>query len=225
MKKKVLWALLDFVFLVVFNTVFFTLGGYEHPASVWLSYGFIHFAYVMILATPFLIRTGSNAGVFGFSMYSISAVYFFIEFIAGLVFIFMRADSMKAALVTQVILAGIYAIVLLSNLIANEHTGDAADKKEKEAAYIKTASSRVQALIGRIEDKKASKAMEKAYDVLHASPTKTTASLKSLETQITHKVALLEEAVSSNDAVSVITLSGEIVSLAEDRNRKLRLSD
>ncbi len=225
MKKTILWALLDLVFLAVFNTVFFMLGGFEHPASVWLSYGFIHFAYLMILATPFLIRKGSNAALFGFSIYSISSVYFFVEFIAGLVFIFMRNESIKAALVTQVIIAGIYAIILLSNLIANEHTGDAVDRKEEEVAYIKTASSRIKALVGKIEDKKASKAVEKAYDVLHASPTKSNASLKSLETQIINKVAQLEESVSSNDVTSVITLSGEIVSLVEDRNRKLRLSN
>lgn len=225
MKKTVLWALLDLVFIAVFNTVFFILRGTEHPASVWISYGFIHFAYLMVLATPYLIRKGGSAAVFGFSIYYISSIYFFVEFIAGLVFIFMRSDSMKAALVTQVILAGIYAVILLSDLIANEHTADAAEKQEGEVAYIKAASARVKALIGRTSDKKASKAVEKAYDALHASPTKTNASLKPLETEIIGKVAQLEQAVSSGDAAAVIALSGDIASLAEDRRRRLRLSN
>ena len=46
MKKKIaLWIILDLIFLIVFNTVFFVAGGADHPASVWISYGFIHFAY------------------------------------------------------------------------------------------------------------------------------------------------------------------------------------
>lgn len=222
MKKTILWALLDLVFIAVFNTVFFMLGGTEHPASVWISYGFIHFAYLMILATPFLIRKGSSAAIFGFSIYSISSVYFFVEFIAGLIFIFMRSDSLKASLVTQVIIAGIYAIFLLSNLIANEHTADAVDKKEVEVAYIKNAASRVKALVGKMSEKKADKAIEKAYDLLHSSPTKSSPTVHSIETQVINKVSQLEEAVSSSNAASVITLSGEIISLMEERNRKLR---
>lgn len=224
MKKTILWALLDLVFLAVFNTVFFMLGGTEHPTSVWISYGFIHFAYLMILVTPFLIRKSSSAAIFGFSIYSISSTYFFVEFIAGLIFIFMRSDSLKASLVTQVIIAGIYAIILLSNLIANEHTADAVEKKEVEVAYIKNAASRVKALMGKISDKKADKAIEKAYDLLHSSPTKSSAAVHAIETQIINKVSQLEEAVSSSNVASVVALSGEIISLVEERNRKLRLA-
>lgn len=224
MKKTILWALLDLVFLAVFNTVFFMLGGTDHPTSVWISYGFIHFAYLMILVTPFLIRKNSSAAVFGFSIYSISSTYFFVEFIAGLIFIFMRSDSLKASLVTQVIIAGLYAIILLSNLIANEHTADAVEKKEVEVAYIKNAASRVKALMGKISDKKADKAIEKAYDLLHSSPTKSSAAVHTIETQVINKVSQLEEAVSSSNVASVITLSGEIITLMEERNRKLRLA-
>ena len=108
-KKSALWIILDLVFLIVFNTVFFVAGGFEHPASVWLSYGFIHFAYLMVIATPFLIRKSSSAAVFGFSLYSISSTYFLVEFIVGLIFVFLRQESVKAALIVQVIIAGIYA--------------------------------------------------------------------------------------------------------------------
>ena len=60
-KKSILYILLDLVFLAVFNTVFFVVGGTNHPASVWAAYGFIHFSYIMVLVTPFLVRKNSNA--------------------------------------------------------------------------------------------------------------------------------------------------------------------
>ena len=223
-KKSVLWILLDLIFLAVFNTVFFVVGGTDHTASVWISYGFIHFAYLMVLVTPFLIRKSSSAAVFGFSLYSISTTYFLLEFIVGLIFIFMKSESYKASLIVQVIVAGIYAVLLLSHLIANQHTADSVERHEEEVAYIKTASSRVKALIGKANDKKANKEIEKAYDALHSSPSKTVATVRSIESNVMNKVAELEGAVSDQDTATIITTAGEIVALMEERNRKIRLS-
>lgn len=223
-KKSVLWILLDLIFLAVFNTVFFVAGGTDHTASVWISYGFIHFAYLMVLVTPFLIRKSSSAAVFGFSLYSISSTYFLLEFVVGLIFIFMKSESYKASLIVQVIVAGIYAVLLLSHLIANEHTADSVERHEEEVAYIKTASSRVKALIGKANDKKANKEIEKAYDTLHSSPSKTVTTVRSIESNVMNKVAELEGAVSDQDTATIITIAGEIVALMEERNRKIRLS-
>ena len=223
-KRSVLWILLDLIFLAVFNTVFFVVGGTEHTASVWISYGFIHFAYLMVLVTPFLIRKSSSAAVFGFPLYSISSTYFLLEFVVGLIFIFMKSESYKAALIVQVIIAGIYAILLLSHLIANEHTADSVERHEEEVAYIKAASSRIKALIGKAKDKKANKEIEKTYDTLHSSPSKTVATVRSIESNVMNKVTELESAVSDQDTATIIAISGEIVSLMEERNRKIRLS-
>lgn len=224
-KKSVLYILLEAVFLVVFNIVFFVAAGTEHPASVWISYGFIHFAYLMVLVTPMLIRKSSSAAIFGFSLYSISSTYFFVEFIVGLVFIFMKSESYKVALIVQIILAGIYAILLLSNMIANEKTADSIEKHEDEVAYIKNAASRVKYLVGRANDKKANKEIERVYDLLHSSPTRSIPAVRMLEEQISNMITNLEKSVSANDTSSIITYSGEIISMVEERNRKLRMSN
>lgn len=223
-KKSLLYILLDLIFLAVFNTVFFVIGGTEHPASVWISYGFIHFSYLMILVTPFLIRKSSSAVVFGFSLYSVSAVYFFVEFIVGLVFIFIGSESYKVSLVVQIIIAGFYAIMLISNLIANEYTSDSVERHEDEVAYIKNAASRIKMLIGKTSDKKANKEIEKAYDLLHSSPSRSVATVKLLEEEIKNKVSELEDVVASNNTTAIINVSGEIISLTEERNRKIRIS-
>lgn len=222
-KKTVLQILLDLVFVIVFNVVFFLSAGTEHPASVWISYGFIHFSYLMILLTPFLTRKSSSSAVFGFSIYTISSVYFFIEFIVGLVFIFLRQEEINVALIVQIIIAGIYAIMLISNLIANENTADSIEKHENEVGYIKTTASRVKALMGSSSDKKANKEIEKLYDLIHSSPTKSHSTVKNLEIQALNKVSDLEQAVDINDINLIIAISGEIADLYEQRNRKLRL--
>lgn len=222
-KKSVLGILLDLVFLVVFNCAFFIAGGTDHTASVWISYGFIHFAYVMVLATPFLIRKNSSAVVFGFTLYSISSAYFLLEFVVGLVFVFMKSESCKPALVAQIIITGIYAILLLSHLIANENTANSVERHEKEVAYIKNASSQVKSLIGKSADKKANSEIERAYDMLHSSPSKTAAAVQSTELDVMDRITELENAVSDQNTARIITIAKEIVALMEERNRKIRM--
>ena len=221
-KKSLLYVLLDTVFLAVFNTVFFVAGGTEHPASVWIAYGFIHFSYLMVLATPLLVRKSSSAAVFGFSIYSISSTYFFLEFIAGLVFIFLRSESFKISLLVQIIMAGVYAVLLISTLIANEQTADSIEKREAEVAYIKNVSSRVALLKDRMSDKKANREIERVYDILHASPSRTNESAQRFEAEIANRVYDLEQAVRADSAENVISISKAIVRLAEERNSVIR---
>lgn len=223
-KKSILWIILDLIFLVVFNTVFFVIGGLEHPTSVWISYGFIHFSYLMVLITPVLTGKSSSAAVFGFSLYSISSGYFLIEFVVGLVFIVLRSESLKVALVVQIIVAAIYGVLLLSHLIANENTASSVKKREDEVAYMKTAAARVKGLMGKVKDKKARKEIERAYDMLHSSPTKTSPTVRYLESEITEQIGALEDAVQSENIDKIIKAANGIVSNAEERNAKLRLS-
>lgn len=222
-KKSTLYILLDLVFLAVFNTVFFVVGGVEHPASVWISYGFIHFSYLMVLATPFLVRKSSSSAVFGFALYSVSTVYFFLEFAVGLIFIFVKSESYKAALVVQIIIAGIYAVMLISNLIANESTADSIAHHEAEVAYIKSAASRVKALMGKTSDKKVNKEIERVYDLLNSSPSKSSMTVKNEEAEIVIKIDDLERAVAADSAAAITDAAHDLISLIEERNRKLRV--
>lgn len=222
-KKSILWVILDLIFLAVFNTVFFVVGGSEHTTSVWLSYGFIHFSYIMVIITPLLIRKSSSADVFGFSLYSISSTYFVVEFVIGLIFIFINSESYKSALTVQIIIAGIYGILLISHLIANETTADSIERHEYEVAYIKNAASKVKSYIGKSNNRRVKREIEKLYDLLHSSPTRSNATVRSLEIEITNKISVLEDFVLSNQQEHIIAMCGEITMLIEERNRKLRM--
>ena len=223
-KKTILWIILDLVFIVIFNIVFFVATGTEHPKSVWISYGFIHIAYIMVLVTPYLIRKNSSAAVFGFSLYSISSVYFFIELIVGIVFICLKQENVKISLITQLVVAGVYAAVLVSNLIANESTADSIERHEIEVAYIKDSSSRVRSLIDKLSDKNANRAIERTYDLLHASPAKSISSVHSLEREILSLTQELTSAVDDKDVERVLEITAEINAKAEERNRRLKMN-
>ncbi len=222
MKKTILWILLDLIFVLIFNTIFFTVGGADHPVSVWLSYGFMHFSYFMVILTPFLLRKSTVSNVLGLSIYSVSSFYFIIEFIVGIVFILIRPDSIIAALITQVIIAGVYGIMLIINLLANESTATAVINQQNEINFIKESSSRIKTLIAHIDDKKINKALEELYDLIHSSPVKSMAEVIAIEKNITVALSEIEVHIKNSDNASVVLLIKEISGLVTERNWKIK---
>ena len=84
---KDLHAGLTLVFLIVFNAVFFIVGGTVRTTGEWISYAFIHFSYLMLLLTPKLINNSSITSTLGVSVYFISFLYFVITLLVGCIFI------------------------------------------------------------------------------------------------------------------------------------------
>ncbi len=225
MKKGLLNALLDSIFIILFNVLFFVLGGTDHPASVWISYGFIHFAYLMVVLTPVLTQKTASREVFGLVISSISTIYFVVEFIIGVLFILIAFKAYKGVMLFQIVIAGIYLFFLVANLLANEHTATSEKRHAEEIEYIKSASSRVRMLLDKTSDKNTNRAIERAYDILHSSPAKTVPSVELLESNILDKVTELEIAVKNNNIEGAAKFASRIVELTEERNRQISMNN
>ena len=224
MKKiNVLWTILYLIFLVVFNLIFYMVGGTDHPASVWISYFFIHFAYVMLVCTPFLVKKGREAAVFGFSLSSISAGYFLVEFITGLIFILVAPEGYKVTVIVQVLITAVYAAALLSNMIANEYTGAATERHQAELQYVKESSMRLKAVMNEMSRGKAAKKVERAYDLIHSSPVKTDRQVADIEYAVFEELERLENAAAQNNEEAVSEIADKLMKLANERNRRLKL--
>ncbi len=221
-KTNVLWIILDLIFLIIFNALFFVLGGTEHNVSVWMSYGFIHFAYFMLLLTLVLIRKGKSVAVFGFSLYSISTAYFFIELVTGIIFILVSPESYTAALLVQLCIAGLYGIMLISNMIANERTADAEEKRHYQIAYVKDASAKLKGLLESISDKEAKKKVERVYDAVYSSPIKSHPNLAQMENRILQSINELEDEVSAGNKGNIISLANSLLAAGNERNMRLK---
>jgi len=221
-KTDILWQIMETIVLVIFNAVFFLLAGFEHSASVWISYAFIHFSFAMLIITPLLVRKGKSSWLFGATIYSISAFYFAVALIVGLVFIFIDPESINAPVVTQLIIAGLYGIILTANLISNEKTADAEDKRQYEIAYVKDASAKLKSLLDNIEDKATKKRVEKVYYAVYSSPVKSHPSLTQIENDILQSIDELEEAVEAKNYDAVASLAKSLLSAVNERNMRLK---
>ena len=222
MRKHVLYIVLYLIFLIIFNTAFFLLGGTEHPNPIWISYGFVHFAYFMLVITPVLVRKGRNTTVFGFALFSISAVYFLIAFIVGVIFILIAPETIEAALLIQLIIAGLYGIILIMNMIANDRTADAEESRQHEIEYVKNASEQIKWLSDRVKDKNIKRKIDRVYDTLSSSPIKSHPSLSHMEIRVLELLNELEQAVSKGDKEYILSQVESLYLVINERNTRLK---
>lgn len=132
---NILWTLLRSLFLIVFNLLFFLLGDIvAFKASVWISYGFIHFSYFVLLITPLLVRKSKVEADYRRPLYLITGVYFLMAFLVGITFILIAPETFKVTLIVQTVLAALFWGWLLVHLIVNEHTANSIAEREKITA-------------------------------------------------------------------------------------------
>ena len=221
-KEHILWTILNSIFLIVFNVFFFALNGTDNVASVWISFAFIHFAYIMLLLTPKLIRSGKSSAVFGFSIYYVSSIYFLLQLVAGITFIIIAPESNVTAVLVQISIAMFYSIILVSLLIANERTADSEAIRQTQIIYIKDISSKTKELLDTVKDKDIKKPLERLYDTLYSSPTKSHNDLRNKEEDLLDSVNELESLIGSGDKERILSKINTLTTKINERNRLLK---
>lgn len=222
-KSKILGSLIQLIVVVLFNALYFGIGGVNHPSASWISYGFIHFSYVMMIITPHITQSGKNRMLYAISMYSISFTYFIIELILGGVIIIVAPEGYKLSLFSQLILTVIYLIILFANMMVDEHTARAVAKHETELAYVKESCSLLKAIMNSVTDKQMYQRVEYAYDLLCASPVKSSPKVYSIEEQVISEINKLSEVVQCGDNIQIPVTVDSIIRLVNERNRLLQL--
>lgn len=221
-KKNTLTIILETIFIVAFNLLFFLNGGVQRVSSVWICYGFLHFSYFMILITPFICAKGSTAILSKTSTYTISIIYFFIQLVFTIVVIFANVDKRNLVLSCEIIVAAIYLIVLIINLLADDSTETKQTLHETENAFIKKISNHLKYIESLAQDNDVKNKIESVYYLAHSSPTKSNSNVKNYEDEIVKNIDFLEDAANKNEIENITKLCTEIEKLLSKRNFDLR---
>ena len=122
MGTTIIKGILGSLFLIFFNLLFFILCGTDNNSSTWISYGFIHVAYLFVLITPLFNKENKGKAVLSMTLYTISLFYFFIELLAGIVFICLEPEDTKWTWVVHLVILALFLLVFLSSYLANTAT-------------------------------------------------------------------------------------------------------
>lgn len=224
-RKNIFWFALDSIFVIVFLVFFFTLSGTVNNTSVWIAFGTILLSYFLLIVTPLFVRRGTASSDYRRPLFVSSFSYFNITFFVNLIVIIAKPEGYTATLLINVALLGIYGIVLLINLLSNEHTAEQEKRRMIELVYVKEAAADLKSLIDIPKDKALRKKIEEAFDLISTSPAKSSPNVKSLEENIIQEINDLSNFDPEKETAEMFKSVEMIISMATKRNTKLQLEN
>lgn len=227
MKSNILKVILGLIFLVLFNGLFFYLGGTEHTEVNWICYGFIHASYLCILLTPLFCKSGKGLEVLSYSLYLRALFYFFTELVTGIVCIAIAPENPIWPLIIQGALLAIFLILQIMSVLANDATILTVENQKEESIYIQTLSQRIRNCIHSISDIHIKKQVERCYDAVNNSSIQSYPEAKDAELRLRNTVEILCMAIDNGDYQDIDKKAKEVVSAVQDRNaiiKKCRLT-
>ena len=210
-KRNILTIILDSVFVVAFNILFFVNNGTAHPTSIWICYVFLHFAYLMVLLTPLIESKGKTSYVSKLTTYSISLLYFLLTlFFAVFVFFYNNMKNQNQ------IRTNLYFVVLLSNVLVNDSIANKQVRHDIENDFIKTISAKTKYIESITNDLVLKNKINNLYYTIHSSPIKTSSDVAVYENKISELLDDLENLVASDK----VAASEKIVAIEQLLNKR-----
>lgn len=203
MKSTILRIIISLVFLILFNVCFFLLGGTEHNLSVWISYGFIHLAYLFVLLTPLMTRANRGEAILSGSLWLRTVTYFFLELTVGLVFIFIHPESIVWPVLVQGTMFAVFLVLLLMSVLANDATRASLAKQQKECFYIYSLAESVRSDALTVQDPALRKQLMNCYESLECTPIESCPQAKGAELALEDAVMTLHTFVEQGDVAQI----------------------
>lgn len=226
MKFKNVTAILVLILLLgIFNVSYFLFFGsnaLNQPIANWISYGFINFALLTLLIPICFSESDSRLETLNNSLYLITSIFIVVEIIVGIICILLKLSDYRIPLLIQAILLAIYFVLIVLNLRANKITRNAIKRQDKELLYVKEAATKLSLVIDIVSDKNIRSELEKAYDVIHSSPTRSDKSVEALEKEIMDIIEKVHFDIMNNTYSSVVNDANNILRMANQRNKMLQ---
>ena len=225
MKKITLSIVLGLLFLILFNVLFFVLRGTDNITIVWISYGFIHFAYLFVLATP-LFTAKTQREVLNYTLWSQSITYFILELLVGIGFIayatYGDLESVTWSLIIQATMCAIFLFIFIANIIANDHTNARIEERTAIKDSIMNTADNIRPLISRCVDSDVKKKVERCYDAMRYSPVRSHPSIIDIEYDIRSAIDALESSLAEGSKEDQLKSATELLRLIDERKNKLK---
>ena len=169
MKENILKVIIGLIFLIGFNVMFFLLGGTERSDTEWVCYGFIHAAYLCLLATPLFCNAEKGETVLSASLYLRALFYFSTELAIGIGFLWYNAEDPTWPTIIQGGLLMVFLILQLMSVMANDATKASLAKQRQERVYIRSLAEDLKEAMRQVNDPTLRKQIANCYESLNSS--------------------------------------------------------
>lgn len=169
------------ILLIVFNVCFYTLPKVATGLSMWISYGFIHFAFFMFFLSPlFSKKDGKSKYIASLSLELVNVIYFSFTLLAGVFFLYYPMLSFVQYGVESFI-TGVYLIILILTVSLNNQIAKNERVASGEKAFINAVYVKLEVIKNMYPELKN---INELQELIKYSPVKSSVSVKSLEENI-----------------------------------------
>lgn len=190
MKENIFKVVTALIFLAIFNLVFFLLDGPANPVN-WVSYGFITFAYLFLLATPLFGGNAKGLTVLQASLWLRATGYFFLELAVGVVFFVISPQEMTWPLIIQAVILAIFLIMQFMSVLANKATDESIRKQRVESQFIRQMAEKLRSRLNMVEDADMKKELTLFYQSLNSTSIESFPEAQDAELQLKNSVEVL----------------------------------
>ncbi len=208
------------IFIALFNICFFTLNGPLETinASEWISYFFIHVAYVCLISAHKWGKQAQGLTVLKATQYISAIVYFFAQLALGIACIVVAPESLTWPLILQCVLFALFLIVQLTTVLSNNSTTVSIQKQRAEAIYIGSLADQIRTRMRDIENPELKKKVMRCYDALNNCSIESFPEAAQAETALKNAVASLCAVIESGDQSQIEKSTTTVLYAIQDRN-------
>lgn len=180
--KILMWAIVP----IALTLIFFATVDYDNGGT-WISLAFVWIAY-LTASTTCLSNWGKQLSVLNWTMYYCAVVYYVVELVAAIAFLYVYSEFPKWSFAVQLLLLVAFVLVFGFSYISNQKT------EEQTQEFIENNSKVKQwrAKVALMQKNNPSKDLEELSDLLSITPVMSSPEVASVDDEIS---ALIESGI------------------------------
>lgn len=214
--NKVLYGIIGIISLAVVNIILF-LCLKEYTTSRWINIIGLNLS-IIIFWLAGIITGDENEKFLGYTRFPIVMTYSVLTFIISALFILINVNNNVLSIVVQIILLGIFVIVMCINTMANNVSRNVTNKDKANYNKISDMSKRIELIMHSVDNKEMYKKIEKAYDSLKNANLTLQEDSTQIDNDIMQAIGALEVAVQNNNYDMLEEQTKRIDNLVTKRN-------
>lgn len=215
--NKVLYGIIGIVALAIVNVVVF-LSLKEYTTARWINIAGLNLSIIVFWAAGIIIGDKSEKFL-GYARFPIVAAYSVITFIISALFILINVKNVALSIIVQVILLGLFAIVMCTNTMANNTSRNITNTDKANYNKLIDMAKRIELIMQSVDDREVYKKIEKAYDSVKNANVTLQEDSTQIDNDIMQAIGVLEVAVQNKNTDMTEEQINKINNLIARRNQ------
>lgn len=197
-------VIIKFILLAMFNISFYSITKASCTLSMWISYGFIHFAFLMFFLEPLFVQNSKNSKHVAIeSITLLTIIYFFCSLSVGIFFL-INPLLVVYQYSIEVFVTGIYLIILIITVVINNKIAKNESEFLADKQFLTTVFVKAEFIKSKVTDKKL---LMDLQEQTKYSPVKSSEIVRNYENEL---IKILDDITLNIDVLQEIELNNKI---------------